>query len=49
MTVMSLPTCKSDALLLQTIAERIDKTHPFSAIQLRAVAARFPKRVEASR
>lgn len=49
MTVISLPTCKSDELLLREIAGRINKTHPFSAIQLRSVAARIAKRSEGSR
>ncbi|CPR33995.1 Uncharacterised protein [Mycobacteroides abscessus] len=49
MTVISLPTYKSDELLLREIAERINKTHPFSAIQLRSVAARITKRSEGSR
>ncbi|WP_164911916.1 hypothetical protein [Mycobacteroides franklinii] len=49
MTVTSLPTCKSDELLLRDIAERIDETHPFSAIQLRAVAARAAQRSEEDR
>lgn len=49
MTVMALPTCKSDELLLREIAERINKTHPFSAIQLRSVAARIAKRSEGNR
>lgn len=49
MTIMSLPTSKSDELLLMDIAERINKKHPFSAIQLRSVAARFAKRSEGSR
>ncbi|MEU9805062.1 hypothetical protein [Mycobacterium sp. NPDC050853] len=49
MTVLSLPTSRSDELLLKEIAERIDKTHPFSAIQLRAVAERVQRELRSRR